>query len=174
MVSITVRLKQIYKYNITLSVTHYAINMWTKQHLGYWQFHTKWLYTGFMQRSKFLWVLCLFLFLQLFSACSDSYSFNRATGDVCQQFDKAKHLPFGTSSREQKHFCSSGRSSGPGRDPESHLLKSQPRRCLSLLGAKSCRTSRKRRRKKVSLFTRKKHRKEASKTPAGKEKTEGK
>ncbi|XP_066358814.1 uncharacterized protein [Miscanthus floridulus] len=117
---------------------------------------------------------------------------NQATSDVCQQFDKAKHLPSGTSSKEQnvsapvevKNTCAPVKVDSTcapvevdttcalAVGQESSVEKSPSKEPVSS-GSKQEPNSKKKRRKKGSLFTRKKQRKEASKTAAAKEKTEG-
>ncbi|PAN30798.1 hypothetical protein PAHAL_5G386700 [Panicum hallii] len=102
---------------------------------------------------------------------------NQAVNEACQQLDKARHLPSGSSSRGQnisspaemnsapaevKNTCApveTDSTSAPGEEP----LSSQNKQELK---------PKKKRRKKGSFFT-KKQKKEASKTPAAKEKTEG-
>ncbi|KAG2597286.1 hypothetical protein PVAP13_5KG200407 [Panicum virgatum] len=102
---------------------------------------------------------------------------NQAVNEACQQFDKAIHLPSGSSSRGQnisspaemnisapaevKNTCAPVEtdSTSPGVEPVSPQNKQELK-------------PKKKRRKKGSFFT-KKQRKEASKTPAAKEKIEG-
>ncbi|CAO2209455.1 unnamed protein product [Urochloa humidicola] len=98
---------------------------------------------------------------------------NQVAREVCQQFDKAKHLPSGTSSKgpakmknisalvEVKNTCApveTDSTSTPGVEPISHQSKQELKP--------------KKKRKTCSFFT-KKNRKEVSKTPAAKERTEG-
>ncbi|CAO2186171.1 unnamed protein product [Urochloa humidicola] len=98
---------------------------------------------------------------------------NQVVRAVCQQFDKAKHLPSGTSSKgpakmknisalaDVKNTCppvEADSTSTPGVEPISPQSKQELKP--------------KKKRKKGSLLTMKK-RKETSKTPAAKEKTEG-
>jgi len=117
---------------------------------------------------------------------------NQATSDVCQQFNKAKHLPSGTSSKEQnisapvevKNTCAPvkvdttcapvevGTTCALAVGQQSSFEKSASKEPLSS-GSKQEPNSKKKRRKKGSLFTRRKQRNEPSKTPTAKEKTEG-
>ena len=120
-------------------------------------------------------ILLLFLFSQ---TTDDVLIDNQAVNEACQQFDKAIHLPSGSSSRDQnisspaemnisapaevKNTCAPVETDGtssPGVEPVSPKNKQELK-------------PKKKRRKKGSFFT-KKQRKEASKTPAAKEKTEG-
>ncbi|CAO2181370.1 unnamed protein product [Urochloa humidicola] len=98
---------------------------------------------------------------------------NEVAREVCQQFNKARHLPSGTSSKgpakmknisalaDVKNTCPPVETDGtstPGVEPISPQSKQELKP--------------KKKRKKGSLLTKKK-RKETSKTPAAKEKTEG-
>ncbi|TKW14196.1 hypothetical protein SEVIR_5G152200v4 [Setaria viridis] len=103
---------------------------------------------------------------------------NQVANEECQQLDKAKHLPSGTSSKGQnisgpaemedisapaevKNTCApveTDSTSAPAVEPVSPQIKQELKP--------------KKRRKKCSFFT-KKQKKDASKTPAAKEKTEG-
>ena len=114
---------------------------------------------------------------------------NQATSDVCQQFDKAKHLPSGTSSKEQnvsspvevKNTCAPVKVDSTcapveidttcapvevdmtcalAVGQESSVEKSPSNEPVSP-GSKQEPNSKKKRRKKGSLFNRKKQRKEA-------------
>ncbi|CAL4965991.1 unnamed protein product [Urochloa decumbens] len=99
---------------------------------------------------------------------------NQVAREVCQQFDKAKHPPSGSSSKgpakmknisalvEVKNTCAPVETDSiptPGVEPISPQNKQELKP--------------KKKRKKGSFFTKKKKRKEASKTPEAKEKTEG-
>ncbi|CAL4978562.1 unnamed protein product [Urochloa decumbens] len=98
---------------------------------------------------------------------------NQVAREVCQQFDKAKHPPSGSSSKgpakmknisalvEVKNTCAPVETDSiptPGVEPISPQNKQELKP---------------KKRKKGSFFTKKKKRKEASKTPEVKEKTEG-
>ena len=105
---------------------------------------------------------------------------NQATSDVCQQFDKAKHLPSGTSSKEQnvsapvevKNTCAPVKVDSTCAPVEvdttcalavgqESFVEKSPSKELVSSGSKQEPNSKKKRRKKGSLFNRKKQRKEA-------------
>lgn len=126
---------------------------------------------------------------------------NKAANEACEHFHKAKHLPSGSCSKDQniftlaemknnsplvevKNTCAPLKvesicapvevdsTSTPALEQEPFLEKSPSRKLVSSPGNKQEIEPKKRRKKKGSFFT-KKQRKEVSKTPDAKEKTEG-